>query len=230
MSERVEEVFFVGSKSLYGDLMSHEAYLSLRDEEYENLDKIRPVNLDHIGARSNPEGEGALQWGVPVKTEFMPKVAITKGRKRALADFDKCYGMAMVSEKFRRVVESLEPGIHQFVPVDMRWGTGEKVEGQFYWFVVCNSIDSVNAENTDAPFASGISNYTGKYARSYWRVDKEGGGVHRIVFDLNSIQGCHIWRDKYLVEGPYCSGIFKRACEQAGISGIGFGVGVNEVV
>jgi len=124
MSERVEEVFFVGSKSLYGDLMSHEAYLSLRDEEYENLDKIRPVNLDHIGASSNPEGEGALQWGVPVKTEFMPKVAITKGR----------------------------------------------------------------------------------------------------------IQGCHIWRDKYLVEGPYCSGIFKRACEQAGVSGIGFGVGVNEVV
>lgn len=232
MSEEIKEVYFVGSRDIHNNLMSHEVGPSVSRKDDANWDKIRVVDAspEYEGSSYRPDGSNALLWGVPVKAEFIPKSAIMKGRKRVLADFSKVRQMAFVSEKFRKVVESLEPGVHQFFPVKMNWGSGDPIEGQYYWFVVCNSVDGINAEHTEAPRKFGFKFVQQREAWGPWVFDKEGGGHYRIVFDLKSLKGYHIWQDKYMVTGPYCSGQFKQACEQAGITGIGFGYEPMEAV
>jgi len=216
---QVKEVYFVGGAGL--DAYYH----TLAKEVRENMKNIQPVSLDFDGAYYRPDGSDALKWGQPVKPDFMPKRIQKNGPKRAVPDFEKGWGMALVNEKFKQVVESLEPDVHQFFPVEHVWKNGDAIEnGPYFWFVVCNALDSVNAEHSEATQAYGFSFLAQREGRRLWKTQELGGGAsYKVVFDLKSINGHHIWRDKYLTEGPYCSGQFKQACEDAGIVGIGFG-------
>jgi len=230
MSEnQVREVYGVGHVTID----DYAYYHTLSTEDQANLEKICVIDSspDYIGAYYRPDGSDGLEWGMLVKADFIPKRVKKNGPKREVPDFVKCFGMAIVSEKFRQVVEALESNIHQFFPVHMHWGNGDLVEGQFYWFVVCNSLDSVNRKHTDAPpLEYGFKYFQQREGYGIWNIRKGGGEFYRIVFDLQAINGHHIWRDKYLPENPYCSDVFKRACEAAGIVGISFGSNKLEAV
>lgn len=228
-NNKVEEVFFVGSHNID----EYAYYHSLSDEDQNNLEKICVVDSSpsYKGTRFRPDGSDGLEWGLPVEGDYMPKRVKKNGPRREVPDFVKCFGMALVSEKFRQVVEGLESNTHQFLPVEVYWGEGNPVEGKYYWFVVCNALDSINREHTDAPSIDekfGFKFMQQREGYPFWRIDREGGGKYKMVFDLQVINGHHIWRDIFLVEGPYCSEKFKRACEAANIVGIGFG-GTNLV-
>ncbi|TJV04208.1 MAG: DUF1629 domain-containing protein, partial [Mesorhizobium sp.] len=56
-----------------------------------------------------------------------------------------------VSGKFREVVEKLEPGLHQFVPVELLWKDGSHA-ASYFWFYPCNRIDGMDREQTTHEF------------------------------------------------------------------------------
>lgn len=215
-------VYIVGCHSL--DKLSYQSGVS--DKDYANLKNIRPVEIVHDGPRTNPRGEKALSWGVPVLEDFIPKEYFVKGPKRPIADFAQCYEMALVSERFKAVVEALEPGVHQFFPVQLYWRGKKPVEGQYYWFVVCNALDSVNEEHSPMPPREVI--YSPRYEKDitfFWETDDSAGRSCDPVFDKVKIGGCQIWVDKYLVSGPraYATNLFKEACEAENITGLSLG-------
>ena len=212
----------MGSHSI--DTLSYNSGVS--DKDYANLQNIRPVEIVHDWPGTNPRGERALTWGVPVLSDFMPKEYFVKGPMRSIADFNQCYEMALVSERFRDVVEALEPGVHQFFPAQLYWRGKKPVEEQFYWFVVCNALDSVNAEHSPMPPRE--VKYSPRYEKDftlYWKTFAPDTKSYDPVFDRVNIGNRHIWVDKYLVSGPkaYATNVFKEACEAANITGISLG-------
>ena len=127
-----------------------------------------------------------------------------------------------MSDLFRHVVEKIEPGVHQFFPVEIYWSDQDKAEGNFYWFNICTALDTVDPQKTEATQRSGTSKLTGKFKRLFWQIDRPTGGIYPLYYKLQSVQGAHIWKDMYSHSGSFCSDTFKHECKKFDLSGLGF--------
>lgn len=222
----ITSVYIIGSHNI--DDVDYESGIS--DEAYKNLKHIRPIDnilltnegRTKLGPRWNPDFRNVLEWGVPIEGEHMPKEYFFKGPVRQIADFNNMWGSALVSQKFKDVVEALEPGIHQFFPVKAYWPGKKPVEDKFYWFHICTALDSVSEEasNLDARKVIYSPVYEKEVTRGWRNYNNEN-----LVFSASDIEGLHLWQDRFLVIGPWGSGAFKNACEVNDITGISLGDG-----
>ncbi len=156
--------------------------------------------------------------GLKVATQHLPKklqVSLetdSDEQPKGLSDVHRAVGCYVVSEKFREVVEGLEPNKHQFVPVDLIWKDGTKGP-TYYWFFVVARIDSCDREKTTYKWNEKIS---------VW--DRNNGGA--FVYNSKQFAGNEIWIDKFKqigsAQNPNVTEKFKIAMESAGISGISF--------
>lgn len=149
--------------------------------------------------------------GVPVDATYLPTRVVWKDKKRRLSDLQRAHNIFIVSDLFRRTIEELEPGVHQFELVKMIWADGQPA-GDFFWFYSCNRIDGMDRVLTSLEFRED----TGR-----WKI-KPGG---KFVVNLAQIGGRHIWIDPRLAvfDLPFVSEAFKRAMTDAGVKGIGYG-------
>jgi hypothetical protein len=150
------------------------------------------------------------QQGLPVKPDFLPK-GIKWGHgemARGILDFEMCEGVFIASENFRRVVEGLEPNIHQFVSVNIFWKNG-KPDIPYYWLFPCNRIDSIHDT---------LSTFEYKEKTKSWRHVPGG----KLVYDLAKIGGTHMWLDRgnHSTDGINVSEACKKAMEAAKLKGI----------
>lgn len=225
MTTEITSVYIVGTQSI--DLLDYESTIS-RDD-LKNLKKIRPLDKGYhvpearvtLGPCWHSSFRNVLAWGVPIDDAFVPKSYYFKGPVRQIADFSQMYGLALVSQKFKDVVEGLEPNVHQFFPVQCYWPRKKPVEGQFYWFHVCNALDSIDGDASGLPPREVI--YSPVYERDVMQSWNDAGRVKNKIFSVSKIGNCHIWRDKYLVVGLWATSVFQKACEEAGITGISKG-------
>ena len=136
---------------------------------------------------------GALREAVPLETQFIPT-------KKELAPEDKsvslrtffnslpCFvaggGMNyMACEAFREMVEDLEPGVHQFFPIDI-YGTDGKIYARRYYFQILNRVAFLDKEKSEFKMVgSGLE--LGHY------------GYGPLYFDFDAVKSLHLWRDKY---------------------------------
>jgi hypothetical protein len=132
-----------------------------------------------------------------------PRVRWLSGRK--LQDYENT-GMANVSLRLRSIIEEIEPGIHQFIPVEFVAKDGSHLEDRWFW-QVCNRLDSVHGGKTNW-----------QLPRSVWRppVDEEP----RLVFDLRKIGDAKFWHDKHIILGTNVTDDTKEKLESAGITGM----------
>lgn len=220
MSEtrELKAVYFVGMETI--DEFSYGVQLLPEDEKF--LDRVKRKGFDPDRPSRNMEGSMALSFGVPIENlKVLPSRVILEGPKRPIADFRKVFEVFLVRDNFKEIVERLEPNVHQFMPVELTWSDGTLVEGDYYWFVVAQALDSVNQEHTTAPLRYLHNKILDKKIRAVWRTeDRETFEPYTFVFDQKVIGGAHVWQDEYMVVGPYCSDVFKAECEAEGIVGI----------
>jgi hypothetical protein len=176
------------------------------------------IDFSRFGSfASLPDGshvqKHAFQQGVPVEPEHLPKQLIWgHGElKKGVADLLKHNSIFIASENIRRVVEAHEPGVHQFVPVEIRWKNGGSAI-PYYWLYPCNRIDSIHDTLTTfdcKEFKPGIKRW----------LHRQGG---KIVYDLNKIGDVHMWLDRgYLnTDGIMISQALRSAFEAAKLTGI----------
>lgn len=136
----------------------------------------------------------------------LPTKVEPEGPKRELSDYLEATSY-LVDQKFKDVVEALEPSVHQFFAVDVLWSDGE-LAGNRYWFFPCNRLDTVDREKTTKVF------------RSLWDPTSDGS----FVFSKSQIGKHHIWIDKFMVSimGILMSNEMHDALVSAGITGMGF--------
>lgn len=186
LSHKNEETYSYGMKALDGDIK-----------------KIKPVDVTQDGGIEILPIRG--KFGRPLEPAHIPTKIQIDGPKRELTDLRE--GLAFfVDEKFKDVVESLEPGVHQFFPVEFVWKDGSHAADRF-WFVPCYRLDSVDRKSTTFEF------------RSIWYLD--GDANKRLVFNRSQIGERHIWMDKYISgsSGVWISSMLKAALDEADVTG-----------
>jgi hypothetical protein len=84
----------------------------------------------------------SMDKGERVPEEFFPKAArFSKGKM--LCDYQDVAGFLAVSTRFKDLVESFEPGVHQFVPVEVLHKDGSPY-ATYWYFIICTLIDAIN--------------------------------------------------------------------------------------
>lgn len=148
--------------------------------------------------------------GVRVDSTHLPTKVIWKGRKRHLTDLQRAHNLFLVSDRFRQVLEGLEPGIHLFKPVELVWEDGSHA-ASYFWFYPCARVDGIDREHTTHEL---------REKAGLW-MNRPGG---QYVVNLAQVTGHNIWIDPRMnsFDLPFVSEAFKQAMADAGVSGIGY--------
>lgn len=165
----------------------------------------------------------ARDYGYPLNPDTMPKRIRWMTARKETPDILPWF---VVSERFRRFVEDFEPGVHQFIPVQVwRDKEGERVE-PYYWFVVCRRLDSVNRVQTSWVWQTSIHDPSD----GFWTDSIHNRNDHswtkipdaRLVFDTLRIGLHHIWCDPHLLTGGnrLCSNAFGEAAAKEEFVGL----------
>jgi hypothetical protein len=186
--------------------------------------QVRPVVDPTEGSRFNESLQNAAKLGVRIETAHVPTRMHWQAPGRVpIPDFEGSYFLN-VSQRARDVVERVEPDTHQFIPLRYETRDGKLVEDRFM-FVVANRVDSVDREETTMIL----------WRSNVWRSAKIVALRHpndvpsdvdleapaRLVFDLNRIGNRHVWRDPFVLDGPYVSSVMASAMMDAGLTGVG---------
>lgn len=163
-----------------------------------------------------PDGGGGLKRGFAlssgrrVKPESLPKV-IRWMSKRPLLDYEATF-VHTVTDRFRALIEEIEPGVHQFEPIKFIAKDRSPLSTRWFW-QVCNRLDTVDREKTDMVMGNVI-----------WMTDDTIPKGQRIgyVFNLSQIGNAQFWFDKHQCSMKLCSDNAKNRIEAAGITGIRF--------
>lgn len=185
----------------------------------------------------NPVNDGGVNGdgyfaGLPVDGTNFPKwVRWSDPNGNPVPDFDRVPFLS-VSEKAKGVIESLEPGVHQFFPVEYQDKDGNFTETR-YWFVPCNRIDSVDHDHTTMVL--------GKFG--YWRpvqdLVRRGEPLppnadptkpSKYVFNRRQIGDRHIWRDKHIGNSVWLSDQAAARFKSEGLTGVRFSENGMETV
>ena len=96
-------------------------------------------------------------------------------------------GPWIVSPRLREIIETLESGVHDFVPIHVMREDGKSDQGTYYIVVINHLMDALLYEKTQFVHGMGLdaaknSNYTIL------------PGPNHCVLDVGAIQGHHLWR------------------------------------
>ena len=143
--------------------------------------------------------------GRRIKPESVPKV-IRFLSKRRLQDFEGQF-IKTVSDRFRDIIEKLEPDVHQFEQVQYVSKNGSVLEKRWFW-QICNRLDTVHRGKTDWVLEGA------------WLPPQGWNKVSKPIFDLSQIGDAKFWNDKHLVSADLCSDEAREYLDAAGVSGL----------
>lgn len=187
----------------------------LRLIEYADPDGVHPNALKDNAIRR--------EQGYWVKPETLPKQMLWANGAKALPDVLPGF---VVSPRFRALVEQFEPGVHQFVPIEVFKDRGGDPAATYYWFVVGQRLDSVDRESTTFVWEGGEPSRD----EGYW-VDSQMDTTTwvftpipnaKLVFSNSQVDGHHIWHDPHLLTfaNGLCSDVFAEALSSSGMTGV----------
>lgn len=138
----------------------------------------------------SPDGRFSVKFelgnsGRPVDPTHMPTRCRRKGNKGLpVYEVDNTWGGGLrVTAKFKDIVESFEPDVHQFFPLQIE--QGGKVIAERFIFYICNRLDTL---------AKDLCRPKVERGKRYMPVRD---GTDKRVYDLSKIGGHHAWRDRF---------------------------------
>lgn len=177
--------------------------------EWGHYPKVDPLDgFDGPISALNPVNDGGPGWsgrtgGVPVDgTHFPKRMRCLNSRGRPLPDFDEQLALN-VSARAKQVIETVEPGVHQFFGVDYLNTANAPLESRF-WLVVCNRIDAMAREHTNMVLLRGQVWRPADYMVSRGEpipAHLDPTERPRLVFSLSAIGNAHLWVDRH-IDGP----------------------------
>jgi hypothetical protein len=185
--------------------------------------KIEYAEPDEVHPSAFRENVSVRQQGYWVNPETMPKKYLWANGEKPLPDVLPGF---VSSSRFKDLVEQFEPGVHQFVPVDIYKKRDGVPVTTYYWFIVGQRLDSVDREQTTFVWKAPADDP----AAGYWfdqEMDKTTFEVvrfpdARMVFSNKQIAGHHIWHDPHILtfNNGLCSDAFSEALRSSGITGV----------
>jgi hypothetical protein len=90
------------------------------------------------------------RWTEEEVRTYIPTSATQKDTKK-MCDIFSMPNINAVSERFKAIVEEFEPGVHQFIPIQLKRKDGTPYEEQYYVFNACKMISAILAEESELP-------------------------------------------------------------------------------
>lgn len=125
----------------------------------------------------------------PVPEHLIPKrFRMTAGDK--LPDHTGVQGFVpIVSGRLRALVEEVEPGVHQFVPVEVERPDGTPL-GEPYFFSNANLLDAIN------PDPGGVYKLASPWSDNYfWEVESGAENLKKLAVRKDVVAGKAMWCD-----------------------------------
>lgn len=210
-------VYSIGKKSPYDTDPVNEVIGG--GAAWENLRFLDPEAVDR---RAKMPGRIPLGQGYPVVPDSAPKSFLWRSTSKLPPDY--AFGdnsVMLVSPRFRDLVEKFEPGVHQFLPVDMfNSKTAAEPFDRYYWFVACNAIDSLDPEQTTLTWDGEYDVIYNGMRRGAWFFDINVDPAQKPIFNLNAVGENCLWRDPYYSRDyVYCSDAFGEAMISSQLTG-----------
>jgi hypothetical protein len=193
--------------------------------------EVEPVDGDLRQVKlvdETPDG-GYPPRGLPmvagrrVKTEHLPtRMKWLDRRGNPIPDFDNAH-ILNVSARAKALIEAMEPGVHQFVPVAYEDASGRHLEDRFFLFVG-NRLDTMHPDNPTMVLASGVI-----WAPVLDLVHdgeeippgKDPNAPVKLIVSKAKVGSAHLWVEKHLTGGAtFISDELARAIAEAGLTGV----------
>ncbi len=153
----------------------------------------------------------------PYLSEHFPRrVQLTEGKR--VFDFNNYIaGGGAVSQRFRDAVEAIEPGVHQFFPVELLHRDGTPYGEPLYYWNITTAIDAIRPD-LGGVHKMGDPNRPGTHG---W-VITSGVKHHdrkQLAVDAATIAGRAAWRDVRMISRDFISDALIAALRDAGTEG-----------
>ncbi len=102
-----------------------------------------------------------------------------------------------VDEALKAIIERLEPGLHQFFPIEIRMPRGQFYPAQYYTLVIRQYLDSFSPKDSD-PYSF---RENGKYGYIH---ENSKSGVTGLAFSKSAFGSAHLWRERGFREWLIC--------------------------
>ena len=184
--------------------------------------RLEFADPDAVHWRAKKDNVVKRKQGYPLKPETLPKRYLW-----ASDDLDEFLPGFVVSPRFRDLIEQFEPGAHQFVPVEICRTPDGPAVATYYWFIICQRVDSVDREHTTFVWKAPAD----EPDEGYW-VDSEFDPKtskmirypdSKLVFNNRQVGHHHVWHDPHLLTfaNGLCSDAFAQAALGQNFSGFG---------
>ena len=125
-------------------------------------------------------------------------------------------GPWIVSPRLHEIIETLEPSVHDFVPIHVVSENGSSDHGNYYIILLDHTLDAVNYEMTHFLFGTG---FDAARSSNYMILP----GPNNCVLNADAIRGDHLWRAPSPMHYCYfCSDELYDRIKGEGMRGWGF--------
>ena len=179
------------------------------------------VSVGRLGDALDNETEFRIVMGhrmSPQELDALSKKALVVDEVREIVrDFHMMRYFWTVSEAFRDMVEVLDPGVHQFVPITFVNEKDEPFTKRFSQMNILNRVDAVDIENSDVHW-SWRKNEKGESLRHALHIS---GSEPELTLQKSLIEGLHVWKGKkHLRNHIFFSTALMEQVKSAGLIGL----------
>ena len=169
---------------------------------------FRNIAFDEVRSRESAKSRKESSTG-PVIAPFRPHAYTVKGRVPKLgAWLEVTNGLNLVADELRAIIERLEPGVHQFWPLEVVLPKGARPPHDYHALVIGQFRDSLLDEQSDL-WESGRLKFAG---------DTTAKAFKRVVVSIDRIGDAHLWRERRLTRPNICiSNALRSAIAEAGL-------------
>lgn len=146
---------------------------------------------------------------------MMPdRLVIDKRRKTIPDGFNSNSSILVCSARVRDIIEPLDPGVHQFFPLEVNWRNGDPVGGEWYSFNVYARQDSVVLEESTLRKAGGpaTKNLPAQPIRYYMKYHEKD-----VTLDEARLGALNLWRELRVEKSLLCSDTLHDALKSEGL-------------
>ncbi|MBY6239728.1 imm11 family protein [Methylosinus sp. Sm6] len=136
----------------------------------------------------------------PIEQHEPPRFRQThKGYKELASIITIGNRMWAVDEAIKRLIYRLEPGLHQFYPLEIRMPRGRVYPVQYYVLVVGRWLDSLSPNDSDRRSFAHYNPEINHFFIHGYQKNVTGLALRQSVF-----KGAHLWRERGLKEWLIC--------------------------
>lgn len=169
------------------------------DGSFSKIDDKKRATFEYNGSMIKDINlRGCIMMHIRATDELIsaaPKKFTSASVKKNLPDFGNgpFGGLNLVEEKFVKIIESIEPGVHQFIKIDTSVNKrGEKLEKTMYIMNILQIINALNVEKSNLIFQEwkanpALSGADGKL------ITVRPGKPFKIVLYESIVRGRALW-------------------------------------